>query len=1264
MISIGRSKAKLRSKLLGWSTGKTFSGVLLSLPNGALNARAKSIVGQRLMEDGKLLEAREFLERAVGEDQNNAELIYRLGVLHQRIGAINSASDCFDRAIDLHDAPKYRYHHSVAQELLGDVHQAIADLFAASGAEQQDERVVPRLWKLITSSELSDVDQERYLIRGIELGVGGHAWHKRLGQITFARRDLKNACIHFERAIKSAELPVDDQYKYAIALNETGLTSQASSIFLKITDQLPKDERQFGVGALHARKGNWTLAKRYFTRETPKLGILPEYYFRTGMAYDRTYDWNGAEHYFSLALAEDGSRPYWHWRLAFVLERQEKYAAAAEHYYSSAALGGNHGGYYYAGRMYLKAGDESNAIDSFTRAHSLDEDGRVYLYSDRADNHDNRFESRLPSLAQAKTPQSAYRFRTAGIELVREGRYSVAIPYLMAAASSLPEHDSMLFYAMGIALSREGKLSKALESFLQMRPVQRPDGIGNAVKLSSEEALTSRYIAYREELPIDTSALLYEVGHGSSISCNPFALYKTARASAEYADLMHYWVVDESVEIPEVLLNDENVVLVKRGSNAYFRALATAKYLINNTSFGSYFIRREGQVYLNTWHGTPWKTLGKSVRNEFLAYGNIGRNLLQVTHLAVGNKWTADALLDEHNVRYLFSGKVAVTGSPRNDALQSPQPGAGVLGLDDRIRSGEGPLVIYIPTWRGTLGDDGQIQYDVDADLRVLKTIESSGCRVLYSAHRFVYEYARDSELSRYLIPKHLDLYEVLKDADAVVTDYSSVFVDFLIVDKPIIFYFPDIDRYESERGLYNLTLPGATCRSIDELKIQVSAVVAGADDFVEERTKLASQLTSSEDGNAAVRVLRWIMGDADEQLVLDAGSDAKPVLFRHSFIPNGIASSFRALAKGLSAETEVVPHVLVDRGSLLSDVGRREQLALLGDSALVVPRSGAMLRSKEERWLERKDQSQLTTISEPQRVALLAGYRREYTRLFGSTVFALSCEFDGYSTFWTRVIGSSSIESRRAVYMHNNMLEERSKKHAELHRVMADYELFDSLISVSESVSEENCSQLAPMYGLPVDRFEWANNLVDSERVRLRAEEPVDSSYSEFIENSSKLIVAVGRLSQEKGHDRLLRALARRSDELRLMVVGGGPEMDSLRALAYSLGLNERVLFTGQVLNPYPLMLKASAVALLSRWEGQGLALLEAMLLGRPIVATDIPGPRSIVDSFGGNLVPNDDEGVSLALDLIASSNLELPSFDVELYNNLALKKFVELVL
>ncbi|WP_084126829.1 glycosyltransferase [Demequina sp. NBRC 110054] len=124
---------------------------------------------------------------------------------------------------------------------------------------------------------------------------------------------------------------------------------------------------------------------------------------------------------------------------------------------------------------------------------------------------------------------------------------------------------------------------------------------------------------------------------------------------------------------------------------------------------------------------------------------------------------------------------------------------------------------------------------------------------------------------------------------------------------------------------------------------------------------------------------------------------------------------------------------------------------------------------------------------------------------------------------------------------------------------------------------------------------------------------------------------VCVARLAPQKGHDVLLRAFALAADELdgaRLVLIGSGPLADELKALARELGIEEAVEFKGYVSEPAPLLADADCFVLASRWEGFGVALVEALQFGLPLLATDCEfGPADIVtDAELGELVPSED--------------------------------------
>jgi len=133
-----------------------------------------------------------------------------------------------------------------------------------------------------------------------------------------------------------------------------------------------------------------------------------------------------------------------------------------------------------------------------------------------------------------------------------------------------------------------------------------------------------------------------------------------------------------------------------------------------------------------------------------------------------------------------------------------------------------------------------------------------------------------------------------------------------------------------------------------------------------------------------------------------------------------------------------------------------------------------------------------------------------------------------------------------------------------------------------------------------------------------------------------SDLIVSVGRLSPEKDHRTLFRAmkLLPTDRRYRLAIVGAGPERAALEALAREYGLAEQIIFTGQVADPFVWMMRARLAICSSIYEGLCNAIIEALACGTPVVSTDCPyGPREILqDGRYGTLTPVGDAAAMAA--------------------------------
>jgi glycosyltransferase involved in cell wall biosynthesis len=139
-----------------------------------------------------------------------------------------------------------------------------------------------------------------------------------------------------------------------------------------------------------------------------------------------------------------------------------------------------------------------------------------------------------------------------------------------------------------------------------------------------------------------------------------------------------------------------------------------------------------------------------------------------------------------------------------------------------------------------------------------------------------------------------------------------------------------------------------------------------------------------------------------------------------------------------------------------------------------------------------------------------------------------------------------------------------------------------------------------------------------------------------------ARVLLAVSRLTQQKGIDVAIRALPLLPDDTVLVVLGEGPERAALEQLARELGVTGRVFLPGRVPDVAAWLGRATVLVHPARWEGFGLGVLEAMLAGLPVVASHVSSlPELVVDGETGVLVQPDDPS---ALALGVATALEQP--------------------
>ena len=126
-----------------------------------------------------------------------------------------------------------------------------------------------------------------------------------------------------------------------------------------------------------------------------------------------------------------------------------------------------------------------------------------------------------------------------------------------------------------------------------------------------------------------------------------------------------------------------------------------------------------------------------------------------------------------------------------------------------------------------------------------------------------------------------------------------------------------------------------------------------------------------------------------------------------------------------------------------------------------------------------------------------------------------------------------------------------------------------------------------------------------------------------------------------------------------RLVIVGDGPLMPELKRLVVRLGMDRHIHLAGFRENPFPYAKHADCFVLSSNHEGQPMVLLEAIILGKPIIATDIVGSRGVIEGRSGDLVPNSEEGLVKGITDFLDGRITAKPVDMEAYRRNALDGF-----
>ncbi|PCN46704.1 hypothetical protein Csp2054_15855 [Curtobacterium sp. 'Ferrero'] len=381
--------------------------------------------------------------------------------------------------------------------------------------------------------------------------------------------------------------------------------------------------------------------------------------------------------------------------------------------------------------------------------------------------------------------------------------------------------------------------------------------------------------AYWSARPVDPDVVLYESFNGNGVLDSPEAVFRALLDDPRHATMRHVWSLSDENDNRAVraeFAGHPRVRFVAPGSAAYLRAQTTSGWLISNATFDRQFDKRPGQTYVNTWHGTPLKHMGFDIGDPASRVANVLRNFLHADVLVSPNRHTTEVLYRRaHRLDGAFARPVLETGLPRIDRQFLGDAGrSGVRAELDRrgLDVGDRRIVLWAPTWRGT----SFVHPRDDADellarlAAIRRHVDEDRYVVLLKTHQVVHRAAAARPAARgVLVPNDLPTNVLLGVTDVLVTDYSSIFFDFLALRRPVVFAVPDLDEYADERGLSIPTAdwPGVLVTTPEQVAAEVQRT-AVPDDVAARADRMRAAVNPHDDGLATERLVDEVFHGRD----------------------------------------------------------------------------------------------------------------------------------------------------------------------------------------------------------------------------------------------------------------------------------------------------------------------------------------------------------------------------------------------------------------
>ncbi|MEU8541661.1 bifunctional glycosyltransferase family 2 protein/CDP-glycerol:glycerophosphate glycerophosphotransferase [Streptomyces sp. NPDC048717] len=382
------------------------------------------------------------------------------------------------------------------------------------------------------------------------------------------------------------------------------------------------------------------------------------------------------------------------------------------------------------------------------------------------------------------------------------------------------------------------------------------------LKRKLRKRLLETYYKTQRMLPVKNDVAVFAAYWNASYSCNPAAIHEKMKELAP--GIKAVWVLKNNATSRP----PKGVTVVHPGSIGFWKAMARGKYFINNVNFPPSVVKREGQVHLQTHHGTPLKRMGVDLAEY--PVGRSGMNLNKLMERV--DRWDYSLTSNSFSTAawdraYPSFYEPLEYGYPRNDQLVNATA-ADVAAAREKLGIAEGTKVIlYTPTHRD-YHDSPKAMLDLEKFAEAIGSEYTLLVRAHYFYKKSLLAFGSSGSARLVDVSTHPSVEELYLASDCLLVDYSSVMFDYANLDRPIVVFANDWEVYRTTRGTYfDITVdsPGLTVRTEEEVTEVFTSGRWNSAESDAARAVFRKRFCEFDDGRAAERVVRKVFLGQDE---------------------------------------------------------------------------------------------------------------------------------------------------------------------------------------------------------------------------------------------------------------------------------------------------------------------------------------------------------------------------------------------------------------